>query len=158
MSKKTGELTYPENKMGTVDTLPKKGWGPKFWRCLHLMAESFPLEPTEYDKIRYREWLSITLELLPCMECRKHANQYMQENPINFKTREEFAMYVYNFHNEVNRRLGKPIISMDEYKAIRSRCWSVRESPKPSIIVLTLMALVLIAIAAIAGQIYYVFY
>ena len=146
-------------ELGKVETLPKKAWGPSFWRMLHLLAESFPGdEPTDYDRAKYKELVELVCELLPCMECRKHANKYLQANRLKITDRESLAMYLFNFHNEVNERLGKRKLTLEEYRSHRNRCWQTTSTPKPSVIMLLLMAVALIAIGIIAGEIYRVFY
>ena len=140
--------------LGVVDTLPKHAWGPHFWKMLHLLSESFPADnPTDYDRSKYKELVELVCELLPCMECRKHANIYLQANRLKVTDRESLAMYLFNFHNEVNERLGKRKITLDEYKHLRSRCWQTN-GQRPSIVMLTFMSIVLIALALLATEIY----
>jgi len=51
--------------------------------------------------------------------CRPHIKSYMQRNPLPRDSRMWFEWSV-NFHNNVNQRLGKPIISLDEAYMIYS--------------------------------------
>ena len=59
---------------------------------------------------------------LPCPDCLQHAKEYLYKNPIeNITTREELVNHLNNFHNEVNMRLGKPIVSIDDSNKLYSR-------------------------------------
>ena len=89
-------------------TVPKKKpmkWGEPTWFLLHTLAEK--IKPEYYADIQ-PELLNLIYTIccnLPCPDCSKHANQYL--NGINFKaitTKESLRIMLHQFHNEVNRR------------------------------------------------------
>jgi hypothetical protein len=85
------------------------------WFTLHLMATN----ATTPEKISlFIENLKLVVENLKCLNCREHAMKYLMEHPIApyFTLKDTtgrligMAKYVWEFHNAVNSRLGKPII------------------------------------------------
>lgn len=120
---KVVNATYPE----TAD------WGPLFWRALHGLAEySGRQKDVLLQGIELRSWLQILTELqdtLPCEECRGHYKAYLTANPvIILKTmaykdlRPWVRKWLFDLHNDVNRRLGKALFVFDtletEYKDV----------------------------------------
>ena len=93
-------------------------WGPRFWFVFHIATTVYPTKPSSHVRTAFFNFiLSIPL-LLPCKECRNHCMKYISEN-LNvvksavFSRRQVFEFFV-NFHNSVNRRRGKPIVTVDE--------------------------------------------
>lgn len=77
---------------------------PQQWAELHRRAL---LSNGEDDS----EWLAHFRKTLPCGECRKHWDEMM------VRTEPDFAGYfawTVDRHNEVNRKLGKPEMTLDE--------------------------------------------
>ena len=56
--------------------------------------------------------------MLPCDSCSEHARAYIQTNYDNLDEiclgRKTLVNFFYNFHNFVNKRLGKPQLSFEE--------------------------------------------
>jgi len=95
---------------------PKNIWGPKAWYSLHLQAIKFPLYPTDQQRVQTVHWVLDFIGKIPCHECRMHARQYLENHPLGLGCSETFQLWVYKLHNDVNRRLGKPVISYKEYQ------------------------------------------
>ena len=53
---------------------------------------------------------------LPCPICREHASTYIRTHKIQVKTKEEFKLYLYEFHNYVNIKTRKTRASIDILK------------------------------------------
>jgi hypothetical protein len=85
-------------------------WALYTWMLFHALIEK---SSEEFYKIKYKEIFnlirSVCLEL-PCPVCRRHAIEYLKNiNIQHLTTREMFREMLYNFHNNVNARLGKPL-------------------------------------------------
>jgi len=93
----------------------KNKWGPKGWRWLHLVAIRYPLAPTRADAMVafIRLWNFLTN--LPCSECREHAIVYFSRHPPDLSNGEAFQTWAWRFHNSVNSRLRKPLVSHEAY-------------------------------------------
>lgn len=102
-------------------TTDPKVWGPPFWFTLHVSAAHYPEEPSSLvkEKIKNRI-LAIPFEL-PCVDCRTHANNYIQSRAHELdsivSSRQNLFKFYVDFHNKVNERHNKPIMSVnDAYK------------------------------------------
>ena len=99
-----------------------KAWGIPIWCFMHTL--SVKIKPDHY--IRVKEELLNHIKMicasLPCPECAHHASLYM--NAITIKhvpTQQAFVKMLWEFHNSVNNRLGKPMFSfesLDIYKRV----------------------------------------
>jgi hypothetical protein len=91
-------------------------WGPSLWTILHALAEKGGKAFNQDDE--KRQWIlliEIMPKMIPCPNCREHAQAWILKNPITaIKTLANNEMYdwltnwVYEFHEDVNRRTGKP--------------------------------------------------
>ena len=97
-------------------------FGPGVWLSMHVLA----IDSVNDIAIDFfMEWVRKMVYRLPCSNCVKHATSYVSYHPM-----EPYRKYVdlngvrngmffwsWLFHNDVNKRLGKPIISYeDAYK------------------------------------------
>lgn len=100
----------PERSVSEID-------GPGIWFMLKVTAKSATTKET-FDK-----WVSDVIDVctsLRCINCRGHASKYLEEHPphrafgFKYKDRELGAFrWVWEFHNTVNKRLGKPLIDFE---------------------------------------------
>jgi hypothetical protein len=105
------------------NTLPNypvtDNWGPSLWSILHALAErgGKVITPRFRDDEK-RQWIQlieIMPKMIPCPDCRAHATEWIQRNPITAIKdipSDEIYMWittwVYRFHEDVNTRIGKP--------------------------------------------------
>ena len=92
-------------------------WGKHYWYYLSLLASYIE---TMEDAKRWIKLFISTISLLRFMECRNHAKKYAKKYlPITFLNRQKSAngsmlKYICKFHNAVNLRLKKPLVSENE--------------------------------------------
>jgi hypothetical protein len=97
------------------DKTQKIYWGPRLWRLFHLLAE---LSDRRDIHMLWPNLLRITSVVLPCEACRVHLATYLRSHVfVHFKkslmitgelVRDRVRTDLLSFHNDVNRRLGKP--------------------------------------------------
>ena len=83
--------------------------GRATWNFLHTMAAGYENNGNprlENDVKRMMHYMSRTY---PCSKCAPHFRSYIKKNPVTAKTGRDFKIYMCNFHNSVNKRLGKNI-------------------------------------------------
>ncbi len=99
---------------------PEK-WGPYYWGALHLAALGCP------DAQVLRTFIECYKTVLPCISCRAHFTQVLDENPVPDSS-DPMAIFKWSVdvHNIVNIRLGKPVVDYNEAYAI----WTDAK-PKP---------------------------
>jgi hypothetical protein len=86
-------------------------WGPRLWKVLHRIGyySKFPVSDVlRKDARREFDWIIQHLEtIVPCPECRQHIESYRKSHPI-CDYPEGVAKWMWEFHEAVNERLGKP--------------------------------------------------
>ena len=81
-------------------------WGPGLWKYLHAL-------PEHSESISSLKATLLNLDL-PCPDCRAHYQNYITDHPVDsIKTRKIGQKWIFNLHNSVNRRLGKPEYSFE---------------------------------------------
>tara|TARA_B100001094_G_C18177830_1_gene798953 strand:- start:1752 stop:2282 length:531 start_codon:yes stop_codon:yes gene_type:complete len=124
--KRTKSKEYYNDKNGMMTYI----WGPPLWHFLHTMSFNYPVNPTDKDKEYYRNFIKSMGKILPCKYCRDNYKINLKNVPINqtaLKNRENFSKWMFNFHNEINKQLKKPIHKnynevRDLYETFRARC------------------------------------
>lgn len=84
-------------------------WGPGTWNLLYSIAHECDIDNLCRDD--FIEFLNILAKLLPCEECRGKFGDYLSNHPIG--PEEKLKIWVNDLHNDVRRRLGKQVISIN---------------------------------------------
>lgn len=91
----------------------KEYFWPIFWRFLHI-ATLAKEEEVFLDTMEDLLW--IVHRLIPCYECQEHFWEMLRENPYTEEWYVKWASrYIHHLHNVVNKKLGKKVISYDEF-------------------------------------------
>lgn len=93
-------------------------WGPPFWFMLHNGASSYPVNPSQKRRRAMTDFLYGMSGMLPCQLCRKHLDKFMtrfSKNEIEYivSSRHRLFDFFVHLHNIVNKRLGKPCVSIE---------------------------------------------
>jgi hypothetical protein len=94
----------------------RAAWGPAKWEELHKWAIVVDLFAPRGLRDP-QEWLNIFSRSLPCGECTMHWTKLLKELPPDFSSNDALFEWSVRAHNVVNRRLGKPEISVAEARA-----------------------------------------
>jgi len=87
-----------------------KIWGPIKWIFLHIMSFNYPHKPTEKQKAYYYQEIMNLQHTLPCRACRENVIKNLKKYPLlpkHLKNRKTFSKWMYDFHNVINKMLGK---------------------------------------------------
>jgi Erv1 / Alr family len=79
-------------------------WGSHFWLTLHYACYYRTVTPT---------FVQSYADVIPCTECQLHFKELIALNPLPKNLDDSFEWSVY-IHNEVNKRIGKPVYSLDQ--------------------------------------------
>lgn len=91
-------------------------WGRPAWIFLHEMAIAFPNQPTEQDKENAKQFLKYLATMLPCAQCKKEFAAFLNMNPPTVDNACNFQTWLFDAHNHVNQRLGKPVFTREQYR------------------------------------------
>ena len=108
-------ITSVVEQPATVDQSKKILWGPPFWFFFHTLAEKVKPELFHQNRDAILGIVREICQNLPCPTCTSHATQYL--NKINFnaiRTKQDFIMMLFEFHNSVNKLKNLPIFPYSE--------------------------------------------
>ena len=117
--------TNPNNTIKTKDILKAEGSskplkltkpeiGRRTWALLHSIANTFPENPSEKDKIMMQKFLYGLARSYPCKICGGHLIRMLNKKGIKTDNRTEFINYLCNTHNIVNKVLNKTEFDCDK--------------------------------------------
>lgn len=97
-------------------------WGKWFWSLLHALAKAFAVHhpdalPPELAEALFR-FLSALCKYLPCPGCRFHCLAHTNQVPPRFARGTDVWTYFVDFHNAVNQRTHKVLVSSSEAEAV----------------------------------------
>lgn len=96
-----------------------KTWGKYIWYFFHILAEKVTEEGYIILKTDICEIIKSICNHLPCIICTEHASKYTRYtlNSSNLNTKQKLKNYLFQFHNDVNKRLNKEVFeNFDIYK------------------------------------------
>jgi hypothetical protein len=97
--------------------MSKKEWGNACWFLFHGLATK--IKDEYFNEMRDDIWKFINLicSNLPCYECRKHAIELMGKTNKStiLSSKRNLEMFLFDFHNMVNKRNNTRVMSIDEY-------------------------------------------
>lgn len=109
--------TYQSADTNSFPSNPEK-IGPGIWFYLQLKSRHSNDDSSIQEFLRDFE---LIIQNFPCMKCRKHMLEYVRDhNPNSYVSytynnqRLGMFRYIWEFHNTVNSRLGKPLISWED--------------------------------------------
>jgi len=115
-------LTLEEEKLlNNTDLVTAARIGPGYWSLLH--TESWRAD-TKKKQLTFCRFLRNLSETFPCPVCADHFRRYLEVNPPETYVGLRFCLYgtlkpiglfiyVWEFHNSVNRRLKKPQVDLE---------------------------------------------
>ena len=87
---------------------PTPNWGPTAWAFCHCYSLRVNRGDLTNTLPIVKHCMQYFIESIPCPVCRDHGRSYLKEKLNNIKTGKELAELLWEFHNNVNTRLGKP--------------------------------------------------
>ncbi len=90
--------------------LDPKVWGPPYWFFLHTVAMTYPQYPNAVTKKTYYEFYEHLPLFIPVDHVSQNVARWLKEQPVSpcLDTRASLVQWTHDFHNRVNRELGKP--------------------------------------------------
>ena len=123
-----------------------KCWGPVQWLAIHQLLRGYPRNPMPSTQAALKAYLAALAHLIPCSICASHWADIAPT--VDTSSRAAALKWSIDVHNEVNKRLKKPVLSYAEAVAtLEAAC---PPPPPPDVLAaLKTQRSVLIAIAVI---------
>jgi hypothetical protein len=96
--------------------MPTKSWGPVTWIMLHTLSEKLNSNDVDFNN-KFKEFKHLIHQLvsnLPCPLCTRHSINYFKKNNFNNVKHNELKKYLFDFHNDVNKNLGKQLFKHED--------------------------------------------
>jgi len=93
-------------------------WGGAGWKFLHIVALSYPSEPTPVDKDNYKNFFLSMKSVLPCESCSENFKKHVEKFPIDnyLESPETLFDWIIKINNEVNKITNKSQIDAKTMK------------------------------------------
>lgn len=93
-----------------------KKWGRCVWYTMHILSYSY--KPNKKNK--YVTFIKNIPQILPCQVCTNHFKTMLFHNPPekSCNNREQMVKFINRLHNNVNKRIKKPVINLKQAKKI----------------------------------------
>ncbi|AUV58661.1 FAD-linked sulfhydryl oxidase [Bandra megavirus] len=117
-----------------------KIWGSAGWTFCHSVTFGYPINPTEKDKINYKNFFISLGDVLPCRYCRESYQKFITEGDTALTlevldNRESLTKWFYRIHNAVNKKLEidygvtyQDVV--DRYESFRAKCGKSTDKTK----------------------------
>ncbi|GIY83669.1 FAD-linked sulfhydryl oxidase ALR [Caerostris darwini] len=89
--------------------LDREELGHATWSFLHTMAAYFPKKATSDQQKDMKQFISLFSKFYPCKECAEDFHKDISSNPPTTSGRYELSQWFCRAHNNVNKKLGKPL-------------------------------------------------
>ncbi|KAL2127890.1 hypothetical protein VTI74DRAFT_10019 [Chaetomium olivicolor] len=90
--------------------------GRSTWTLLHSIAATYPPTPTHKEQSDLKSFMRLFSKLYPCWVCAEDFQKYMEKQEVRAGSRDEFGNWLCDAHNEVNRKLGKPMFDCKRWE------------------------------------------
>lgn len=122
--------TYSKKDYNSGEGMLTSVWGPGMWHFLHTISFNYPTNPTNEEKLNYKNFILSLKDVLPCIYCRINLKKNILEKPITnniMNNRDTFSKYIYELHEDINKMLGKKsnltyYDVRERYEHFRARC------------------------------------
>lgn len=98
------------------------------WDWLHRLASQIATWTAREARTQYKRWRD-NIPTAHC-DCMRHWDDLERNSPPDFLSPEAFFEWSWARHNDVNRKLGKPEISLDEAKNLYNGDLSCHTPPR----------------------------
>ena len=113
--------------------LPPDVWGPRLWGVLHTLCLTGTITP---------EFVQEFANVIPCPACAMHFRDLLEAYPFE-KALDKFEWSVF-VHNQVNDRLGKPMMSVEKARELWSQKSSCTQFDFKIVVVIIFLVLALV--------------
>ena len=107
------DKSFDWRKVNAPNT-PSK-FGPPYWFTFHTAALNYPYQANRFAQTHMKNLIYAIPMIVPCVACAEHAKQFIASQDIDDAVlgRQNIFTFFWKFHNYVNKRLGKNIISLE---------------------------------------------
>tara|TARA_Y100000389_G_scaffold38744_1_gene33128 strand:- start:18504 stop:18959 length:456 start_codon:yes stop_codon:yes gene_type:complete len=92
----------------------KEDWGNAVWLLFHTIGEKIDEDFFKNNNTLIIDLIVLICSNLPCPDCANHAKETLKlANLNNIKSKDDLKKFFWTFHNIVNKKLKKQIITFE---------------------------------------------
>ncbi|KAF3763757.1 augmenter of liver regeneration [Cryphonectria parasitica EP155] len=114
-------VTETDDCPADVETL-----GRHSWTLLHSIAATYPTSPSPAQQDDVVGFVKLFSRLYPCWVCAEDFQKYIRKDPVRAGSRGEFGKWLCDAHNDVNKKLGKPVFDCSRWEERWRTGWKDR--------------------------------
>jgi GTP-sensing pleiotropic transcriptional regulator CodY len=91
-------------------------WGPYGWKFIHFIALAYPINPSNDDKVNYKNFFNNLGNVLPCQLCIDNYKKHLMLYPLNdiiLSSNDKLLKWSIDMHNEINKSNKKKVYDYD---------------------------------------------
>ena len=116
MQKKT-RSRMPPRKKDVGNYYMSYKWAIPTWNFFHSFASKINADFYAANRTTCLKIITDIGRTLPCQQCQTHANAFFTPARLSgATTKKNFIKLLLDFHNDVNQRTGKPLLTLDNLK------------------------------------------
>jgi hypothetical protein len=91
-------------------------WGPNYWFVLFTIAITYPIYPNDVSKKKYYDFIQNLPLFIPNEKFANNFIDTLDKFPVTpyLDSRESFIRWIHFIHNQINIKLNKPILSLED--------------------------------------------
>lgn len=91
-------------------------WGRDVWNFFYFVSLSYPKNPTENDKLKYKQFFEIAGSIVPCEKCRVNFAKHIQQLPIENYLNSSYQLFTWvnKMDNKVRRLNNRKEFSVND--------------------------------------------
>jgi hypothetical protein len=129
--------------------MPPPCLGPSVWKALHNLSRGY--EPTPEKQQAAKQLFQNLGVLFPCGRCGRHIREVAET--VEVGSRVGFIKWLIDFHNSVNKRTGKPVLTyaqaVDAMMDCNPKCPSTKFTWNATCTILACIMVVLVVVVVI---------
>ena len=92
-------------------------WGPMMWRVIHIWSLSYPLNPSDADRVAAANYFNNLPHLIPCPKCGSDFAAILLMYPVEnaLDSRADLVEWSWKIHNIVNQKIGKDELPFETF-------------------------------------------
>jgi len=117
MQRKSSAASKKDAKKDIANIYMSYIWARPTWDFFHSFAAKIDDEFYRSNQVSCLSLIVKVCQVLPCPQCQEHAAKFFTRTRLTqTKTKEQLINLMLAFNNDVNRRTGKPLMTLADLK------------------------------------------
>lgn len=122
-------------------------WGPHAWIFIDTIVLNYPINPTDEDKLIYKNFFDILKYIIPCSKCRINYINNLKKYPISdivLSTKDNLINWILNIHNEIRIEHNKNPIKKTSFRDYYDKIYNINNDNQSTRVILLFIIIICI--------------